>query len=82
MRRVWPEQIRVGSEHARQGAGSALLAAFEEDCRARGCHQLRLETGDYQARGFYERHGWQVVATLTHDRFGRTWFVMEKRTRT
>lgn len=71
-------QILVDASRARQGVGSALLTAFEEDCWARGCHKLRLETGEHQARGFYERHGWQVAATLVRDRFQRTWFVMEK----
>ena len=71
-------QILVGEPWARQGIGSSLLTAFEAICRDRGCHKLRLETGDYQARGFYERHGWQVAATLRRDRFERTWFIMEK----
>lgn len=63
----------------RRGVGSKLLAEFERRCVRLGCHKLRLETGDYQARPFYERHGFQVVATLSNDRFGRDWFVMEKR---
>lgn len=71
-------QIVVDARHARRGVGSALLIAFETVCRERGCHKLRLETAEYQARGFYERHGWHVAATLARDRFERTWFIMEK----
>jgi hypothetical protein len=48
-------------------------------CRRLGCHEIRLETARYQARPFYERHGFAVAATLTNDRFGRSWFVMEKK---
>ena len=71
-------QILVGHGRARGGIGSRLLAAFEADCHARGCHKLRLETAEYQARGFYEKHGWQVAATLENDRFGKRVYVMEK----
>ena len=73
------KQLRVKKEHARTGVGSRLLMEFETRCRTLGCHKLRLETAEYQARPFYEKHGFAVVATLTNDRFGRDWFVMEKR---
>jgi GNAT superfamily N-acetyltransferase len=72
------KQLLVKSEHAGTGVGTQLLAAFEQRCKSLGCHKLRLETGDYQARPFYERHGYAVSATLTGDRFGRDWYVMEK----
>jgi GNAT superfamily N-acetyltransferase len=73
------KQILVKKEHAGLGIGSMLLGAFEARCRAAGCHKLRLETADYQARPFYERHGFALAATLTNDRFGRSVHVMEKR---
>ena len=72
------QQILVHHDRPRSGIGSELLVAFEAECRARGCHKLRLETADYQARGFYERHAWSVVATLHDDRFHRDVYVMEK----
>ena len=72
-------QLLVKKDVARTGIGSRLLLEFEARCKALRCHKIRLETGDYQARPFYERHGFSVVATLTNDRFGRTFFVMEKR---
>jgi len=53
--------------------------SIEARCRRLNCHKIRLETADYQARPFYERHGFSVAATLTNDRFGRSVFVMEKR---
>lgn len=73
------KQILVKKELALRGVGSRLLVEFEMRCRAAGCHKLRLVTAEYQARPFYERHGFTVAATLTNDRFGRDWFVMEKR---
>lgn len=73
------KQLLVTKDRVHAGIGSKLLAEFEARCRSLGCHKVRLETADYQARPFYERHGFVVAATLTNDRFGRTWFVMEKR---
>lgn len=73
------KQLLVKKENAHAGVGSRLLLEFETRCRALGCHKLRLETAEYQARPFYEKHGFAVAATLTNDRFARDWFVMEKR---
>ncbi len=72
------KQLLVRHGDDRKGVGSALLREFERRCRERGCHALRLETGDYQARPFYERHGFGVAAALANDRFGRTVFIMTK----
>ena len=72
-------QLLVKKDVARSGIGSQLLREFEARCRRLKCHKIRLETADYQARPFYERHGFSVVATRTNDRFGRSCFVMEKK---
>jgi GNAT superfamily N-acetyltransferase len=73
------KQILVKSGTDKRGVGSQLLAEFERRCRTLSCHKLRLETADFQARPFYEKHGFAVAVTLTNDRFGRDVFVMEKR---
>jgi GNAT superfamily N-acetyltransferase len=72
------KQLLVKKERAHAGVGSRLLLEFEKRCRALHCHKLRLETAAYQARAFYEKHGFAIAATLTNDRFARDWFVMEK----
>jgi GNAT superfamily N-acetyltransferase len=74
-------QILVAVDHAGAGIGARLLTAFEDRCRELGCHKLRLETAEYQARGFYEKYGFAVVHVLEDDRFHRTWYVMAKRLR-
>jgi len=73
------KQILVREDHGGAGIGSRLLAAFESRCRELGCHKLRLETAEYQARGFYERHGYSALHTFDDDRFYRCWYLMEKR---
>jgi len=57
-----------------QGHGARLLAAAEAYGLERGCGGVFLDTFSFQARPFYERHGYAVFATLPnfptgHDRF-------------
>jgi GNAT superfamily N-acetyltransferase len=72
------KQLLVKKGRDRRGVGSRLLLEFEARCRAAGCHKIRLDTAEYQARPFYERHGYACVATLANDRFGKAVFIMEK----
>jgi GNAT superfamily N-acetyltransferase len=54
----------VAPEERGRGLGSRLLRAAEEEAVARGCRVAFLGTADYQARPFYERHGYRVFGTL------------------
>ena len=47
-----------------QGLGSRLLARLETEACQRGCERAHLETFSYQARVFYERHGYREFARL------------------
>jgi GNAT superfamily N-acetyltransferase len=44
-----------------EGVGGALVAAIEEEARARGCRLLFLTTADRrtEAHAFYRRHGFE-----------------------
>jgi GNAT superfamily N-acetyltransferase len=55
----------VAAEHRGQGLGRRLLLASEEIAIRRGCIGSWLGTFDFQARGFYERHGYSIFATLS-----------------
>jgi GNAT superfamily N-acetyltransferase len=44
-----------------RGLGRALLLDAEEAARAAGCDRAILTTLSFQARGFYERLGYQVI---------------------
>ena len=56
------------------GHGVALLGRAEREAIDRGCHGVYLDTFDFQARGFYEKLGYQVFGSIpnypgNHSRF-------------
>lgn len=62
----------------RRGLGSRLLAEAEALAVRRGCGGAWLGTFDFQARGFYERHGYVVFAALDGFPPGHTHFHLRK----
>jgi ribosomal protein S18 acetylase RimI-like enzyme len=61
-----------------QGLGRRLLLAAEELAVRRGCRGSWLGTFDFQARAFYERHGYAVFAELPGFPPGHTHFHLWK----
>ncbi len=47
-----------------QGWGSRLLQVAEDEAKKRGCKHAHLDTFGFQARGFYEKHGYRVFGVL------------------
>jgi GNAT superfamily N-acetyltransferase len=58
--------VWVTEAERHRGLGSQLLATLETAAVERGCLHAHLDTFSYQARPFYERHGYRLFATL-HD---------------
>ena len=61
-----------------QGFGRRLLLAAESEAIARGCTGSWLGTFDFQARAFYEHHGYLVFAELPGFPPGHTHFHLRK----
>jgi GNAT superfamily N-acetyltransferase len=55
---VVPEALRG------QGLGTRLMRQAEAVARERGCIGVWLDTFSFQARSFYERLGYRVIATI------------------
>lgn len=52
----------VDEAYRRQGLGSMLLREAEHIAKERGCYLSLLETFDFQAKGFCDKHGYSVCA--------------------
>lgn len=63
----------------RQGLGTELLRRAEEEARARGCVGAYLDTFSFQARGFYEKHGYSVFGAIPDHPPGHQRFFLSKR---
>lgn len=72
----------VATDRRHQGLGSRLLAAIETAALERGCSQAHLDTFSYQARPFYERHGYRLFATLEDYPPGQQRYFLRKTLRT
>ena len=62
----------------RQGYGAQLLRLAESHAISIGCHSARLDTCDFEARVFYERHGYSVYGELPDFPRGHTQFHLRK----
>lgn len=64
--------IWIAEQSRRQGLGTALLVAAELEARQRGCRQIVLSSHDFQAPEFYEKQGFQRLATVCDNPAGHT----------
>lgn len=61
-----------------QGYGSKLLSQVEADARELGANHAHLDTFSFQARGFYEKHGYEVFGSLQDFPKGHQRYYMTK----
>jgi GNAT superfamily N-acetyltransferase len=47
-----------------QGYGRDLLESAEQEARARGCQVIMLDSYSFQAPGFYQKYGYELVYQL------------------
>ncbi len=73
LRQFWVEESQ-----RRRGLGTQLFQAAEQEARRRGCTQMVLMTFSFQAPGFYERHGFETVATVDNHPRGHRNLLMRK----
>ena len=74
IRQFWVEEAR-----RKQGLGTKLLEAAEQEARRRGCRQVVLMTFSFQAPDFYARHGFEVVAVVDDHPRGHRNLLLRKR---
>jgi GNAT superfamily N-acetyltransferase len=67
-----PESLRG------RGLGTALMQRAEREAIARGCRSAWLDTFEFQARGFYERLGYECFGELQNYPPGFARYFMRK----
>ena len=72
-------QFWVEPPQRRRGLGTKLFQAAEREARRRGCTQIVLMTFSFQAPWFYERFGFEVIATVADHPRGHLNLLMRKR---
>ena len=72
------EALWVSGLFRGQGYGAKLLEAAEDEARAQGCHGAFLTTFSFQARPFYEKFGYGVVADTSDYPKGHSYHVLKK----
>ena len=71
-------QFWVDESQRNRGLGTQLFRETEREARRRGCTQMLLMTFSFQAPAFYERNGFEVVATITDHPRGHRNLLMRK----
>lgn len=72
------EVMWVDAADRKRGLGRRLVAELERLAKQRGCVGAFLDTFDFQARGFYERCGYQVYGSLAGQPPGHTRYWLSK----
>ena len=72
------ELLAVPEEYRGQGYGLALMQQGEAIARADGCVGIWLDTYEFQARGFYEKLGFDLFGTLDDHPIGQKRFFLRK----
>ena len=61
-----------------QGYGRSLLEAAEQEARRRGCDQMVLDTHSFQAPGFYQKLGYEIVGVVDEYPRGHKKYFLKK----
>jgi GNAT superfamily N-acetyltransferase len=71
-------QFWVDESRRRQGLGTTLFKAAEEEARRRACRQILLSTFTFQAPAFYAKLGFDVIATIDDHPHGHQNLLLRK----
>lgn len=72
------EILWIADAYRHQGYGDQLIDAAEAEARAFGSTNAYVETFSFQARPFYERHGYRVVGEINDYPPGQTYYLLSK----
>ncbi|MCH4056943.1 MAG: GNAT family N-acetyltransferase [Lactobacillaceae bacterium] len=73
------ELLQINEAYQKQGLGRKLLLAIENFATAQNLTGIRMETWNFQARGFYEKLGYQVCGEIKDCPPGTVTYTLQKR---
>lgn len=76
---LFVQYLAVAPAQKGKGHGRALMLAAEDEARRFDCVGLWLDTFSFQARGFYEKLGYDVVGRIDDFPPGESRFFLRKR---
>lgn len=76
---LFVELLAIPEAYRGQDHGTALMQQAERIAREAGCIGIWLDTFAFQARGFYEKLGFEVFGTLEDQPLGQRRFFLSKR---
>lgn len=76
---LFVDVLFVNEEHRGKDLGSILLRKVEDEAKAIGVKLAHLDTFDFQAKGFYEKQGYEVFGVLDDCPEGHKRFYMKKK---
>jgi len=76
---LFVELLAVPEEYRGKDYGTALMERAETIARDNGCIGIWLDTYEFQARGFYEKLGFEQFGTLEDHPVGQKRYFLRKR---
>jgi len=76
---LFVELLAVPEDHRGKSYGKTLMEQAEGIARANDCIGIWLDTYEFQARGFYEKLGFEIFGTLEDHPIGQKRFFLCKR---
>ena len=76
---LFVDLLTVPEIHRGESYGKRLMAEAERIAHANGCIGLHLYTFEFQARGFYEKLGFEVFGELEDHPIGQKKYFLRKR---
>lgn len=75
---LYIELFWVKEEYRKKGCGSQLLREVERAAKEQGCYLAHVDTFDFQGKGFYEKHGYEVFGVLEDCPIGHKKYYLKK----
>jgi ribosomal protein S18 acetylase RimI-like enzyme len=78
MKAAYIDVLWVDESQRHKHLGTKLLKKFEELAKENGCFMIHLDTFNFQAPEFYEKHGYLLYGTLDNNPVGHKRFYYYK----